>query len=187
MTDNDLNDLIDSVARQVTAGDPPAHLHARVLAQLGERARWPSIWKWAPAALVLAGLLVATVLVHRAPPPVGPASVRTAGASTPVPSPAANPPGSASPDSAAVQTVNRVAKNPPSRAATRRIADDLSAWQAHAAAAENELAWRDRAIPALGHPESVTLVGIQPTPLEIRPLNTAPLSVAPMGEDINKQ
>ena len=45
-----------------------------------------------------------------------------------------------------------------------------------------ELAWQERALPALAIPEALTMKSIQPEALEIRPLITTPLTIAALED-----
>jgi hypothetical protein len=50
----------------------------------------------------------------------------------------------------------------------------------------DQLAWESRAVPALVPPDALAIASIQPTPLEIRPLDTKPVAIAPLPEEIDK-
>ena len=60
MKDDELNTLIDDVARQMTAGEPGAAFTSSVLARLESEARRTR--SWSPASAGLAGLAAAAVL-----------------------------------------------------------------------------------------------------------------------------
>jgi len=64
-TEQDFDHAIDAVARDLTAGDPPTHLRARVLARLDERPARRPVWLMAVACAVV--VVAALVLTHRHP------------------------------------------------------------------------------------------------------------------------
>ena len=161
MTSTNLNQLIDSVARRMTDADPPTDLHGRVLARLDERAGSQWIWKWMPAAVaVLAVVAIAVALGRRSPAAVPSAATERSAAVTPAASaiPAARP-------------SDTLDEGPRHDAAVVSRVSDVDA------------AWQTRALPALSQPDALTMDGIQPELLAIRPLETRPLVIAPIGAD----
>ena len=165
MTSNNLDHVITSVARQLTDADPPADLHGRVLAQLGERTspRW--IWRMLAVAAALAVVVITVAIVRRSPAPVTSEPVERSAAVTPAPS-------------------SPLAESRPTPTVTR-IADRATVATSHVS--DVEAAWQTRALPALSQLEALTMEHIQPEVLAIRPLETRPLVIAPIGvgEDRN--
>ena len=161
-----VDDLIDRVARDLTAGEPPAALSREVrtrIAALPRRRPWP--WWAAPAAGLVAAAVVLLAIALPRPQSQPPAVPRPANAqiasgartdlvSTPLESTPAAP-----------------ARSPrrPRRSSTPAPNPVLAAWQ-------------ERAVTALPGVQPLLIDRIQPSDLsiplmEVEPLGTAPLSV----------
>jgi hypothetical protein len=163
--------LIDTVARRLTEGDPPAHLRARALARLDERRSQP--WMWGAAAVCAVGVVVAGAALglhdrsaSRVAPgaqaiAAKPTSNKRLAASSPIQAPAPGPEAPSLPPGHLKREARVTARAPSS----------------------DELAWRARAIPELAPPNALTVEEIQPAPFEIRPLVTTPLTVPAIGEE----
>ena len=164
-----VDDLIDRVARELTAAEPTPALAEQVRARIATMPQERSWSSWtgplAGLAAAAAAVIVAATLLRPAndlPTVAAPVSVvdGTAGAALAVAA-APEPP-------AAVTSADR-----PSR---RRepIVDSV------------EAAWRARAIAALAAPTPIVIEGIQPPALsiplmEVEPLTTPPIEIAPVG------
>ena len=68
---SDLLNEIDDVAREMTAGDPPNRMRARVLARL-DRPRWRGAWVWSPIGAAAAIALAIYLLPKDVPQTPGP-------------------------------------------------------------------------------------------------------------------
>jgi hypothetical protein len=171
MTDfQNLDDLIDSVGRRMTAGDPPARLRARVLARLDKRPSMPRAWMAATVCAVGVAAAVGMALHERAAARIAANALATAGRlNSNEPLAAGAPIGAPRVEPQAPVFSPRIVKREPRGTPI--------------APAPEEVAWRARAIPALEPPDSLTLGEIQPVPLQIRPLDTLPLTVPAIGED----
>jgi hypothetical protein len=166
--DRDLDHVIDTVARDLTAGDPPAHLRARVMARLDERPA--RRWRWWTAAACAAGVMAAVVMTlpHRHTSAVSQQLPTIASTSlTHEPRPSIST-GELQPLAAGPRPKKKWRTQPPA---------------VPAASSAEELAWQSRTIPALDSPDRVTLADIQPAPLEIRPLVTNPLTVPALADE----
>ena len=174
MTNNDLDSLVDAVARHMTDADPPVDLRDRVLARLDGRASSPWIWIWKvipSTAVLLAVMLIAVVLVRRPQSPTQSTTLQTPAAVTPELSREADSRTNDGPSVATgVAPIGAAATQHAIRTTTSRISDV-------------EAEWRARALPLLSPPEALTMDGIQPDALAIRPLETRPLVIAPIGAD----
>ena len=161
MTDaEDRDRLIDHAARQLTDGEPSPHLRTRVLAALGERRPVRSMWLFGPAMGAAALALAVVITMTRAP-------------ATPEPRSAGTTSKAGAPGVPGLPVVPGVTSVPGKPGGRPRVTQPSAA----------EVAWQERAIPALVTPQALTLDRIQPEALEIRPLATTPLSVAAIGED----
>ena len=160
----EIDAVIDDVARRMTAPAASIDFRTRVLARLDDRQ--PSGWTWRIVPLVGAvaavGLAVAVFRHAPAASNTGPVSAS---------------------DPAVAQAVGTQGSSPQPQAPSSK--PRASSLTPHAPTAE-QLAWRERAIPALSQPDALTLESIQPAALEIRPLDTKPLVVAPISEDIDR-
>jgi hypothetical protein len=171
MTDSQhLDDLIDTAARQLTAGDPPAHLRTRVLARLDERRSMSWMWIAAPVCAVAVVVAAVTIGFHdraasRIAQRAEPGAV-TLGA----------------PKLPSVANASEGGPNPQAPNQQPSIGTRGPRVTASAPSVE-DLAWQARALPALEPPNPLTLDEIQPAALEIRPLVTTPLTVPAIGQD----
>jgi hypothetical protein len=154
----ELDRIVDDVAAGMTAAPPPPHLRARVLARLEAPTHRAWTWKLAPIAALAA--IVTIAVMARRPEPQTSGPDRSIASSAPL-GPAALPP--AEQVSAPILTVK------PAPRPSGRIHQPTAA----------ELAWRERAIPALGVIDPIALADIQPTPLTIPQLEVKPLTAAP--------
>ena len=157
--------MIDNVAREMTAGEPPADLRVRTIAALSSQTARPAGWMW-PSLAAAAAVLIAAWLV----------------------APRTSLPGVANPD-APVVTATAPAASPTSTFAAPSPAESTNAVSrprtgGHARTVKTttpdaeELAWLARALPPLSAPKGVELAPIQPSALTI-----APITVDPIGSD----
>jgi len=160
---DELDNVIDRVARELTAARPPADLRARVMdriANVPPRPRFVWHWRVALVPAVAAIVLVAVVLRHRTESQIStPPVAHTAHAIAETPT----------------ATVTNAAASG-STIATRRTKNA----RIHKAGAE-ELAWRERAIAALTPVDPLDLTDIQPAPLSIPQLEVKPLGPSADG------
>jgi hypothetical protein len=167
MTQENLHEAIDTVARDMTAAAAPA-LRAGVTAQLRARRRsGASIWLGAAAAA--ASLVVAFAIARSA-------SERDELARPPITDPRVA-------ESPVEQRPTAVASTPELRAAVH--VSNPRPW--HRAvqpvqASADAVAWESREIPALEPLAPLAFDDIQPAPIEIRPLVMPPLSVPALEE-----
>jgi hypothetical protein len=163
-----VDDLIDRVARDLTAGEPSAALSREIqtrIAALPRRRPWP--W-WAAPAVGLAAAAVVVAVISR------PRSHQDATAlqmPAPVRAASVDPPAAIA---VAIQTASDPSATSPA-IARRRTAR---------APAPNPVltAWQERAVTALPGVPPLVIDRIQPSDLsiplmEVEPLGTAPLSV----------
>lgn len=160
---NELDPLIDNVAHQMTAGSSSVDIRAKVLARLGDRQ--PSRWslRLAPVAAGLAVAVLMIVVLNRR---------------SEAPSPEPQPPSLQASVRSSSSDVPRIESEVPSATPQASRVEPPSA---------ADLAWRDRAMPALDYPDAITLERIQPAALNIRPLYTTPLMVPPIDESGGRQ
>jgi hypothetical protein len=168
----DIDDVINQVAREMTAAEPMADIRARVLIRLDERPAC-GIWRWMPLVTFAASVVIvvgAWALWPRTArpnetPPI--AIARTEPAIAPLDTRALAASGAAD----GVVRVQRVS-------GTRRTAPE--------AMSDAELAWNERAVPALPGPAALTIdpldhPGVTIAPIEIHPLVTEPLAIKAIG------
>jgi hypothetical protein len=172
--DNSLDRVIDDVARRMTAIEPPADLRARIMIRIDARPeRAPRWWTRrlvpiAVGAAAVAMIGVALRLPHRATAPAAPA------VSAPVPAPIES-------GAVADATDNRDTSldQPRARVTATKVASA-------AQPSDEELAWLERAVPALAQLEALAVASIQPETLtiahiEVKPLVTGPVNPAPVN------
>jgi hypothetical protein len=179
--DDGLDALIDRVARDMTAGEPPADLAAHVRARIGGRdaARWFVAWQpAAAAAVVVMAIAIAAVLRPERPadPPADqPAVVKTEPAAVIGGSAAANPP-----------SVSQVQAEPgPTRSEARQvprrgpIAPPAQAVQvAMATTIASPLpSIEPLGVAAIDDPVLIAEMSGLAMPIEIEPLQVAPLEL----------
>jgi hypothetical protein len=159
---------IDAAAREMTRGQPPADLRARVLAQLEDRREGLGRWLLARAAVVTLSAIAAGLGVRALtrPPQSLPAPARAA-------------------------IVHHLAPAPPAIARLdvddRRVTRVTTPSVAAPGPSPAVLAWRARAIQALAPVDALDVAAIQPaaldlTQLEVKPLATSTLRVPPIDE-----
>lgn len=165
---NDLNDVIDRVAQELTAAPPPVTLRARVMNRIGtEPVRPRFAWHWR-LALVPAAAAIVFVIARQRPDTQGVVTARQTNAVASATIETAAP---SLTSAAASNSTARDVKRAASRATDRRI---------HRAGSE-ELAWRERAISALTPVDPLDLIDIQPVALSIPQLEVKPLAAADAG------
>jgi hypothetical protein len=183
--ETDVDQLVNDVARRMTAGDPARDLRERVISRIarpapGVRFRWAPTLAVAAAALIVVGWWLRTPSRTTDAPAtmttVTVTATRTTGASA----------------SSAIASVSR-GRSGSANIATLDIANRGVA-RAHVvqprvvtpAMSETERAWRERAIPALPAVDPLVIEELAHpaatiAPLEIEPLVTPPLAVRPLG------
>jgi hypothetical protein len=157
-----LDRLIDDVARRMTDAEPAADMRARVLEAITHLETRTSVlpawrrWHLVPIAATLAIATATFVIVSRPPSP--PASARQA------PTPAV------APIETAAANVSPAVNTGASR--TEKPAE---------APVDPDRDWLDRAVPALGHPELLTMTPIQSDAIEIPEWKIEPIVVPPIN------
>lgn len=172
MTDTHLQ-LIDDVARQITAAEPGTDFRARVVDRISaERQRAPiAVWMIAVRVGVAAAALLAIGALLRRTDVVRPEPASQIASSIPAAAPISAATAEAAP---VVAPVARVAAFAPDPAAERRAS----------ALAE----WHGRTIPPLADPTALAVRDIQPgglsiSQLSVTPLDIAPITIAPIGSE----
>jgi hypothetical protein len=143
---------LDAVLRTLVAGEGPADLRSRVQARIGRPAevvRWPVWAAAAAAALVIASIVGWWALRTPAPVPV---------AEQPRSAPSPSPVATAAPEPSPAPAVATVRETAPRPAAAAR-ADDVPAF------------------PPLPAPEPITLARLEPSSVELEPIDVKPLVV----------
>jgi len=166
----DLENQIDAVGRRLTAGAPSPALRGRVAARLDERR--PRPWLWLGGALAVAASAGSFVMIipHRPEAPGARAFAPAAAVATDVTKPV--PVDFRRVSTAADASEKAQASSPMPQAVEPSLTSD-------------EIAWRERAVPPLLALPVVTVEGIQPEPLEVRPLVTTELTVPVITDDDN--
>jgi hypothetical protein len=186
--DTRIDDAIDEVARQLTAGSPGRHFRARVLARIDEpgrtRSGWRTAWMWS-RAVVAAMILVAVIRgewqAHRV---IAPTQARQAAvAASPLRSVPVTTQGDAhasshaihetapvAPQTAlAVPQTTRAARRAPSR--TAPVIDEWPEESPIAALAPDRIDVPRMRIVALAPAESIQLSEMSILPIDVAPLD----------------
>ena len=187
--DDRLDDVIDSVAREMTDAEPSAGLRASVLDAIERdgRRQAPAVprWAWAGAAagLVLAVATVGWLARPAQVPPAGGSAVAEHGPASLLPAGAAHARATAAADGAA----GPATAEPQNLGATRTPAVDLAAARSGRAGRGNryepDVAGAAVALlPALPDITPLALPDVEPVALDVPDVDVAPLNVAPMGD-----
>jgi hypothetical protein len=170
MTDQtNLDRLIDDVARDITAHEPPAYLRARVLARLDERRSPRRAWLLIPVAASAAAVLVTIIVINGNRQPHLPEATALA------PSTAIAP---TTPDRVAIVAADQSSHGGP---ATITVAERHDVPNSDAAA------WRETLMPSLPALAALGIATIQPDTLAIPQLTMKPLVVAPIDDNNNQR
>jgi hypothetical protein len=163
----DVDRLIDDVARDITAHEPPAHLRTRVLARLDERRSPRLVWLLIPIAVSAAAVLVTIAVIKTRP--------ATLPVTTPLASSAANT--RATPD--------RVEILAPAHGSEGYTATAVA--EHRDVASQEAAAWREALMPSLPAIAALGIAEIQPDTLAIPQLTMKPLVVAPIDDNNNQR
>jgi hypothetical protein len=158
--------LIDTVAREMTAGEPAAEFRARVLERVAAtasvpRSRWRAPVWLGVAATAAAGVFVALTVFRAPQPPTVPAGVVAVAGDAAIAT------------DAAVDPVAAEAADPAAQRAAPRVEAPV--------VPASVLAWRARAIPELSAVEPLAFDDIQPERLSITQLDVTPLDILPIS------
>lgn len=154
-------ELIDHVARQMTAHAPAADLRARVLDRLADRRR-----AWTGFRLQLAAAGVVLVALSAAAGPVRDWMSLETPTVTVAASPAASAPGA----TGAAEIAGAASVTGHARRSVRRPS-------------ASEVAWLERAVPALAEVDALVMIDIGPAALVVRALDLKPLTTEPITSD----
>jgi hypothetical protein len=169
---NDLDDVIDSVAQELTAARPPADLRARVMDRIGALpASSRFTWHWKLVLVPLAAAAIVFVIARQRPETGTPVLevARTASVAS---------------ETSGAGPVNAVASAPTTSDVKQRASRSTDRRIHHASS--EELAWRERAISALVPVDALDLKDIQPAPLSIPQLEVKPLGTAADGGSVDR-
>ena len=175
-----LDAAIDSVAREMTGGEPSGALRARVLERIeqGRRHTSPAVarWAWAGAAASVLVFAVATAL-WMTRPMTAPGDARATIAEQRTGGPASLPAGSAETpvQSAAVSIQSASAEGMPATAARGGRALAVRGGRAAGIEAAQDL----NTVPALAEIEPMRFAEVEPAPLHITDVEIAPITEIP--------
>jgi hypothetical protein len=178
-----LDRIIDEVAREMTDVEPSASLPARVLDAIERQHLRPALavprWAWAGAGtLVLALALATSIWMTRSAPKPGNAGTSVAEHSASAPlhpevTPPATAPGSDRGTAAAAATTASNRGSAMIRAARRAAAPESR--RASGAAAQD-----DSLVPALAEIAPLAFSQVEPSPLNVHGVEVAPIDIAPL-------
>jgi len=162
--------LIDDVARSITAHEPSPHLRTRILARLDDRRSPRRSWMLVSTAVTaVAAVVVTMVIVNRSG-----RSLEEKPATVP------------STDTARVTPVPPV-ETVPSAVQVALAGSTVSVGVAADPRAAETAAWREALMPSLPAIAALGIAEIQPDTLAIPQLTVKPLVVAPIDDGSNNQ